>query len=210
MSNIDELNIHTPFNNNVYFKESNYVNVSQFKSLRLTTSSDVDCTLEIIFSVDSIHDGPSNSFRVSSVYSTRRVDVILPYLKIRLYKLNIENENHHLIINFLNHLYTPKMDKDTDEIEVEKESNSLFRNIMKRKSKNVEPKTEKIDVSDHRLPNLIPRNSLLVGSFNNSITTVPPPDQPNSILMYDTNNKYVWVSVYELGLMKSINLCDIN
>ena len=211
-NNLNDLNIHTPFIFDEYMKESPFVKVDMYKSLRLTSSSDVDCTLEIIFSVDpSCENGPRNSMRISSVWSTRRIDVILPYLKIKLYKLNITDENNHLCVNFLcpNIMDSKENEADDESSEIESKSRNLFSNLMKRRSKNekVEPKADvKYKV---QIPDLIPRNSLLVGTYSNGVSTVPPPMEPNMILMYN-GHRLEWVNILSIIGEKSVNLCNLN
>ena len=211
--NLNDLNIHSPFFMDEFCKESPYVKVDQLKALRLTTSSDIDCTLEIIFSVDTVVEGPKNSFRVSSVWSTRKVDIILPYMKIKLYKLNILDENKHLCINFLSHNNMDTDESNADDeasSEIESKSRSLFSSIMKRRSRNErnEKAESKMD-NQNKLPNLIPRNSLLVGGYNNSVLTIPPPLEPNMILMFN-GQKLEWINILSIVGEKSINLCNLN
>lgn len=210
-NNLNDLNIHTPFIFDEYIKETPFVKVDMYKSLRLTSSSDIDCTLELIFSVDpSSENGPRNSMRVSSVWSTRRIDVILPYLKIKLYKLNITDENNHLCVNFLcPNIMEKDTEADDESSEIETKSRNLFSNLMKRRSKNekVEPKADvKYKV---QIPDLIPRNSLLVGTYSNGVSTVPPPMEPNMILMYN-GSRLEWVNILSVIGEKSVNLCNLN
>ena len=115
-----------------------------------------------------------------------------------------------ICVNFLcPNIMEKENEADDESSEIESKSRNLFSNLMKRRSKNekVEPKADvKYKV---QIPDLIPRNSLLVGTYSNGVSTVPPPMEPNMILMYN-GSRLEWINILSVIGEKSVNLCNLN
>lgn len=182
-----------------YVRETNYIDVRKYKHLRITSFSDCSLTMDIIFSHNGVNEGPCTSYILNpNIWATRRVDIILPFIKIRV--IRAENEvNKMLVINCLGR-YTdiervepPKPVEEEGEPKEEHRSKSPFRAFVSKKKPL--PQSQKIDAHDPRFPSYISRNSLLVGGYNNSVVLIPPPD-PNvdSHLCY-VDNAFVWQPV---------------
>ena len=188
-------------------RESDFVDVKKYKHIRLTSYSDCDLNMQVIFSFDAISEGPTTQYQLNAnAWATRRIDIILPYIKVRVIKPE-EVVNKMLVINALGR-YTqiesiqPREvendDVPKDDYKDESRSKSPFRAFVNRKKSgsNINP-SQKISVNDPRLPNFVSRNTLLVGGYSNSIIAIPPPDPNVDSHLCFIDNKFVWQSISE-------------
>ena len=205
--NLDNLRISDAMTSD-YIRETIYVNVSKYKHLRITSFSDCDLLLYVSFSHDGSTTGPTYDHQLkANQWSTRRVDIILPFIRLRV----VRNEgvvNTNLVINCLGR-YTPDpveqsvVDNKVDEMEPVKDeqprSKSPFRKFVEKRKSVVSSNapSQKIAVSDERLPQFISRGSLLVGSFSNNLICIPPPEQGVDSHLCYIDNSFQWVSISE-------------
>ena len=196
---LEMLKICTPMTSD-FVRETNYIDVRRYKHLRLTSMSDCTLSMDVIFSHNGVNEGPCTSFALQpNMWATRRIDIILPFIKIRV--IRSENEiNKMLIVNCLGRFTdiervepSIKQDEEIEEPKEEHRSKSPFRAFVSRKKPL--PQSQKIDAHDPRFPSYISRNSVLVGGYNNSVVLIPPPD-PNvdSHLAY-IDNQFVWQAI---------------
>jgi hypothetical protein len=207
--NLDNLRISDAMTSD-YIRETNYVDVSKYKHLRITSFSDCDLILYISFSHDGSTTGPTYDHPMkANQWATRRVDIILPYIRLRI----VRNEgvvNTMLIVNSLGR-YTPEsvekiVDKPVDnEMEPVKDeqpqqrSKSPFRSLMTRKKSVVSQSnpSSQISVNDPRLPNYISKGCLLIGGFSGSVITVNPPDAGVDSHLCFIDGSFVWTPISE-------------
>ena len=82
-------------------RESIFVDVRKYKHIRLTSYSDCDMNMQVIFSYDSVAEGPTTQYQLNAnAWATRRIDIILPYIKVRVIKPD-EVVNKMIVINAL-------------------------------------------------------------------------------------------------------------
>ena len=192
-------------------KSTEFVNVSAYQFLRITFFADIPCTFDVIFSFDGVQTGPTQSYKVNNNWSTQKCEVILDYCKIVVRK-NVELDNNLLVCNVLGRKFADKpFDNQLDskvipsipiapaqvkEPEPEQEntrSKSPFRSILKsRKSIDRSHQNNKIECNDPRLPQYLPKNSVLIGSFANGISYVPPPTTDSYCFLVYRDNQFAW------------------
>lgn len=216
---LQKLNMSVPFDLNEISRETPFINVDKFKYFRVTSYSDVEFQMDIVFSPDGVFEhGPIVTYSVNSRWNTRRLEILLPFMKVRLMRAQGDVlVNKILCINFLGRSGLGEIEHKEEPVKeepvVEQRSKSPFSGILRRgrsNSKHEPPKNEKIIVEDHRLPNFIPRNTILVGSYNNTATIIPSPIDNDSVLIW-TDNKFQWIKVSDLlhSSSKSVKFTDI-
>lgn len=183
---------------NDFVRESIYVDVRKYKHLRITSFSDCNLSMDVCFSHNGVNEGPTSSYPLqANLWATRRVDVILPYIKIRIVR-NEKDENKNLVVNVLGR-YTPQDDhhdvkqeevKVDEEVQPQQRSKSPFRSFVSKKKPAAQVPSQKIQVNDPRLPEFISKNSLLVGGFSNQIICVPAPTEDSHLCYRD--GSFVW------------------
>ena len=189
--------------------ETEWVKVSSYKFLRLTSCSDTNVTIEVIFSHNASDIGPSNNLKQGKLWMTCRVDILLDWMKIKV--TNEQTiENKFLIINCLGrHNVGPLIDvhdlpkpfiNDNEpvvESQEESRSKSPFKSILKSGFKSKKKPDFTKSVSFDRLPTFIPRNGVLVGSFNNQIQFIPPPPIDKMSFLVSNNGVIQWIEFQE-------------
>ena len=192
MSDLEKLNISTPFIDELKI-ESEYVDISKYKHLRVTIFADILINVELIFSHDGILDGPVTLYKINNTWNTRKVDIILKYIKIRLSRDSVDSVNKLIVCNVIGR---HGENEGVKEPEVEKRHKSPFKSILSRKkssgSLNV---SSKVECSDSRLPALIPRNGLLLGGYSNSVINVVPPLADCDYILVSRSGIIQWESL---------------
>jgi hypothetical protein len=225
MFDIDKLKILTPLSGDEVSRETEYVNVSVYKYFRITSYSDIDLQLDIIFSFDGQNEGPVQINPLNHKWTTRKVEIILPYVKLRVTRAVAEiQENKLLVVNILARSQSDESKKEEEHIDhVEQvkpvepvRSKSPFSSILKRgrsnsrsESKHEQPRSDKIQVHDSRIPEFLPRNAILVGGYSNSATIIPAPIDNDSVLVF-SSGKFVWMPLLDPQTQsKSVKFTDI-
>jgi hypothetical protein len=176
---LEVLNINSPIKHDAIDIVTDYVSCKTLKNIKLTAYSDIPCILQIQFVLnlpDPDHpygQGPVNTLQVNNQWITRVVPSSLNYCRIRIFKLRLEDFQNELIVSCVgipNNKIEIKPEYPPEEEKVELRSKSPFSRFKKGKTKEMSPSQDK------RIPSLIPRNSILIGGYNNNnITTIPPP-----------------------------------
>jgi hypothetical protein len=188
-------------------RESVFVDVRKYKHIRITSFSDCELGMQIIFSYNGISEGPMSQYQlIPNNWTTRRVDIILPFIKIRVIKAE-EQVNKMIVINALGR-FTPiesiQPVKENEDNDVPKDepkdgrSKSPFRSWVGKKINNSNHNpSQKIQVNDPRLPDYISRNSLLIGGYSNSVILIPPPVANTDSHLCWIDNTFCWQSINE-------------
>ncbi len=185
-----------------FIRETNWIDIRKYKHLRITSFSDCNLALDVCFSHNGMNEGPLNSFAIfANQWKTYRVDIILPFIKLRV--IRSENEiNTMLVINTLGRYSQVneqskeqpvlKQESEIEEHSEVRRAKSPFRSFVARKKSGPLPVAQKVEVNDARLPNFIPKNSLLVGSFAGQISTIPPPTPNVDCYLCYIDNSFIW------------------
>lgn len=192
---LEVLNINSPIKQDAIDIVTDYVLCKHLKNIKLTAYSDIPCILQIQFVLnlpDQDHPhglGPVQTLQVNNQWCTRIVPCSLNYCRIRIFKLRLEDFQNELIVSCVgipNNKMEIKSESQPEEEKVELRSKSPFSRFKKGKTKEMSPSQDK------RIPGLIPRNSILIGGYNNNnITTIPPPVQGSrQFLIYDGSMFY--------------------
>mgnify|MGYP001367772941 CR=1 FL=1 len=201
-------------------RETEWCDVHSFKFLRLTAFSDTNITIEITFSPDKIIIGPVTVLKQTNFWTTRKIDVVLNFMKIKVIREG-PNENKMIVINVLGRhnqldstepkeiIHHNNLESDQNyelslinEVDTKLESNT-DQNIESLQNRSKSPfrsilkgitpkKNIPKSVSFDRLPAFIPRNSLLNGSYGNVISTIPPPEQNKTSILIFKDNVIQW------------------
>ena len=140
----------------------------------------------------------------ANVWSTRKIEIILSYIKIRVIRPEGES-NRLLVVNCLGR-YSQLDSQEPQQVKHEEEeqpkdepirSKSPFRAFVHRKKSGpiTQPQSNKINVADERLPQFIARNGLLVGSYASSVITVPPPEPNINSHLCFIDNQFQWCEI---------------
>ena len=127
---------------------------------------------------------------------------LLPYIKFIIKKVDNNQINEHLIMHVMSNKVLQEQNEapkaivrsveSNDESKVELRSKSPFSRFKKNKVK----ESQQVD---HRMPSFVPRNSLIVGGFNNNLISIPPPlSGVKSVLMFD-GNMFYWSEIDEIN-----------
>lgn len=81
-------------------RETEWVDVSLYKYIRFTSISDVNMSIDIIFSHNRKDVGPTSNISQTKQWSTRKIEILLNYIKIKVTRDSLE-ENKLLVINVL-------------------------------------------------------------------------------------------------------------
>lgn len=164
---------------------SQYVKCLGLKELTITTCSDVQLTLSVCFSINGYEDGQTHTFKVHS-WQSFNVRVSLPWCKFKL-----ENKsgkpNNSLILSVISNKkidleeHNEKksvertLSNDTHHQEEKEEGRfkSPLKSILNRRRKSNSHKS--LPISSCKVPEHVPRGSLLVGDYNSGIKSIPPP-----------------------------------
>lgn len=196
------LKIENPLKDNLFY-ESDFLKVDHTKSLRITFFSDVDIVVIIQFSIsEEAVIGPENIFNFQrNLWATKNVMTLLPYIKFIIKKVDNNQINEHLIMHVMSNKVLQEQNEAPRSIVRSVESNDEGKHELRSKSpfsrfKNKNKVKESID---HRMPSFCPRNSLIVGGFNNNLISIPPPlSGIKSVLMFD-GNMFYWSEIDEIN-----------
>lgn len=203
---INSLKRFEPLKENEYIGP--YVDISNWGILRLTFYSDVLMEICIQFSPDGIIHALMNTYRTNLSWQTVKIDIVLPYCRLVIKKIS-DAENKVLCVNVLcrkGGAEIQKVEPKKEEIkeqEPEKEehrSKSPFKRILKsgrRESKGSISTNQntKVECIDPRFLSFIPKGGILVGSFNNTVSVIPPPNSDSYCFLTYNNGVFAWVDL---------------
>lgn len=190
-SSISQLVITTPMgvNQNV---ETEFVEVEAFQAVRYCLYSDAPLQIVYEWSADGRVGAFSSNCKVAACqWKTEVLEVIMPYLRISLRKINQQNNLElelHVYARGRNmairpHVQTAPPPPLTKEPEVEERlSGPRFKSPFARKKSDAKPTTP-LPVMDFRLPQYIPPGCILFGSRNGRVEIIPK-GQPGEVLMF--------------------------
>ena len=172
-----------------------YVNVSQYKSLSLCGISDVPLTIRFVFSVNGLDDGPADFSFVNfnpNTWTRLKTEVCLPFVKIKVENKN-KLKNLTLVINTTGlRLSFPQLQKKNEEEKIERTKSPFRKWALHSKGK------EEVKVIPRSpLPEFLPRNAILVGSYVGSYTFIPPPESNKNSYLCFIDGMFVWQEMPE-------------
>ena len=184
-----------------FVRETNYINVSSYKLLRITTMSDCALEMRVSFSLNGINEGPSSTYMLQpNVWMMRKCEVLLPYCRIQLIRAD-GVENNLLVVNVLGNRGFIQNEPANEPVagpvvseEEPKRSKSPFRKFVANKK---EALSQKIQVNDPRIPDYVSKNCILLGGFSNSLTTIPPPTRGEDSHLVYKNDTFSWEPLAE-------------
>lgn len=215
---IESLNITTPLIDRKEFI-GEYVNVSDYKELRIAYYSDVQLRLHLEFSIDKKQKGISVSHIVpSDLWRSDTIKIVMPYLRVRLINESFGTTiNNNIVVSFFSHSKVRFSNMSApigkiEELDIINErqsgefqlppSNTQYADPNRpkspwwRKKKEKQP-TQMVSQIDYRLPNLVMEHSVLVGGKQGRIIGYPK-GQVGNILAINERGQVQWMNIHEI------------
>lgn len=197
----------------VFHPESGYKYVGQNKRLRISIFASTILKVMLEYSPDGVRPGLTLMYRVpSEQWKSDLHEVMMPYLR-----LHIVNESGKPCPELLVHMWEPGKDRHVEFQSVEivpspspapvSRSKSPWNPLRKKSVPDPQPslcgqqQATKIATQDHRLPNFIPNQCLLVGSEKGQVNILPK-GLPGEVLMM-TEIGPSWCMLYPPQLSKN-------
>jgi hypothetical protein len=171
--------------------KSTFVDVSNYKYLRFNIHSTNNCEVLLIFSDDGHRD--CNISRVSVYQSTwlsHKIEIAMKFLKI----VSLTNREYFLGENSMEiscQGYLIKKLRNEEPKEPGKKT------LMQKLKASYSPQTNNKDNGQNKLPELIFRNQLLSGGYNNKVVCIPKGIY-GEVLTYDVCGNLVWIPLQDL------------
>lgn len=206
-----------------------FCHVDHYKKLKVAAVSDVILQVSLEWSPDGLEPVPGirpfiSSYRIpSEMWKIDFFKVFLPYCRIRV--TNASGSKNNYLNLFVYPVGVNKSYKEEEKViqpqmkQEEKNEEKIKKKLFfsrgqspgPNRSVKVEDKVEKKDSNlpmvDYRLPQFVPRNSILTGDKNGRISCHPV-GQPGEYLMVDSDGQVAWMLPY--NFKKSEALGEIN
>ena len=200
MDEIDELTFtEIQINKNMYF-ETKCVDVSLFSSLRINMCSTEDVNVYVIWSRQPEKKNIVNCLKLSGtgLFFSDKLDILMKYVKVQIVNGSVGDATFSI-----NVLGSCEKVVQIKEPEPEKKNKSPLRSILKRRSVGVptkQPGPVQGSTMDFRLPPLILRNNMIIGTGPQRMTTIPGPNDEGDYVLTIRNGYPSWVSFRDLFL----------
>lgn len=191
---ISELCISEIFSNEAYLTD--FVKIEKYKYLRVAGYSDTCIYIELQFSHDCETVGITKSLYLNGKnwVSESHIEPLLPYVRIRLQKADIQFPGTNLIIHvtgrFSDNLKSVAITQPPAKAESSSSGSKRSSFLSSLKKKDKEP-SEPISLMDYRLPSVLLKGSLLYVAGTNRIESIPQ-GMPGDILMLNHDGKPFW------------------
>ncbi len=191
---VQELCINEMFPGESY--TTDYIKIDKYKYLRLASFSDSCVYLELQFSHDCENIGITKSLYLNGKnwISESHIEPMLPYLRVKLQKADPSSVSSNIVVHVTGRLSDNlrSVGINTPPIIPKSEpSGSGRRSFVFGKKKDKEPVSEKIEVTDYRLPTVLLKGSLLYVAGTNRIETIAT-GSPGDVLMLGHDGRPFW------------------
>lgn len=192
---IQELCVNEMFPGESY--STDFIKIDKYKYLRLAAFSDACVYLELQFSHDFETVGITKSLYLNGKnwISESHIEPMLPYLRVKLQKADPNDTRTNLVVHVTGRLSDnlKSVSINSPAVIPKSEPSSGRRSFVFGKKKEKEPVTEKIEVTDYRLPTVLLKGSLLYVAGTNRIESIAT-GSPGDILMLGHDGRPFWTS----------------